>query len=141
MPTHDHQVNLCLCRASPSSAISLTMARRGIDSAKIIFFSYKTADSYHKNAEDVLILTYFALILLNKSTFSRFFLLKSLYCRELFVSLQHKNPPSLSTMLKCVGLFCIYIYSNFGFGNSPITWYSEGAVPPTVTTACCNGCR
>ena len=34
-----------------------------------------------------------------------FFLLKSLYYQRLFVSLQHENPPSLSTMLKCAGRF------------------------------------
>ena len=34
-----------------------------------------------------------------------FFLLKSLYYQRLFVSLLRENPPSLSTMLKCVGLF------------------------------------
>ena len=26
-------------------------------------------------------------------------------------------------------------------GAITLDWYSEGAVPPTVTTACCNGCR
>ena len=39
-----------------------------------------------------------------------FFLLKSLYYQRLFVSLQHENPPSLSTMLKCAGRFCFYRY-------------------------------
>ena len=39
-----------------------------------------------------------------------FFLLKSLYYQLLFVSLQHENPPSLSTMLKCAGRFCFYGY-------------------------------
>ena len=39
------------------------------------------------------------------STFAIFFLLKSLYYQWLFVSLQHENPPSLSTMLKCAGRF------------------------------------
>ena len=43
-------------------------------------------------------------------TFSWFFLLKSLYYQWLFVSLQHENPPSLSTMLKCAGRFCFYVY-------------------------------
>lgn len=38
-----------------------------------------------------------------------FFLLKSLYYQRLFVSLQHENPPSLSTMLKCAGRF-IFLY-------------------------------
>ena len=40
-----------------------------------------------------------------------FFLLKSLYYQRLFVSLQHENPPSLSTMLKCAGRFCIYTFN------------------------------
>ena len=40
-----------------------------------------------------------------KFTFAWFFLLKSLYYQRLFVSLQHENPPSLSTMLKCAGRF------------------------------------
>ena len=34
----------------------------------------------------------------------------SLHYQRLFVSLQHENPPSLSTMLKCVGRFCFYGY-------------------------------
>ena len=36
--------------------------------------------------------------------------LKILYYQRLFVSLQHENPPSLSTMLKCAGRFCFYRY-------------------------------
>ena len=44
------------------------------------------------------------------STFVWFFFLKSLYYQWLFVSLQHENPPSLSTMLKCAGRFCFYRY-------------------------------
>ena len=39
------------------------------------------------------------------STFSWFFSLKSLYFQWLFVPLQHENPSSLSTMLKCAGRF------------------------------------
>ena len=38
------------------------------------------------------------------------FLPESLYYQWLFVSLQHENPPSLSTMLKCAGRFCFYGY-------------------------------
>ena len=38
------------------------------------------------------------------------FSLKSLYYQWLFVSLHRQFPPSLSTMLKCVGLFCFYGY-------------------------------
>nr|DAU38844.1 MAG TPA: hypothetical protein [Caudoviricetes sp.] len=34
-----------------------------------------------------------------------------MYDQRLFVSLQHENPPSLSTMLKCVGCFCIYMFT------------------------------
>ena len=45
------------------------------------------------------------------STFAWFFLLKSLYYQWLFVSLHRQFPPSLSTMLKCVGLFCIYTFT------------------------------
>ena len=37
-------------------------------------------------------------------------LAKSLYYQWLFVFLQHENPPSLSTMLKCAGRFCFYGY-------------------------------
>ena len=44
------------------------------------------------------------------STFAWFFLLKSLYYQWLLVSLHRQFPPSLSTMLKCVGLFCFYGY-------------------------------
>ena len=44
------------------------------------------------------------------STFAWFFLLKSLYYQGLLVSLHRLFPPSLSTMLKCVGLFCFYGY-------------------------------
>ena len=40
-----------------------------------------------------------------KSTFTWFFSLKSLYYQWPFVSLKHENSPSLSTMLKCAGLF------------------------------------
>ena len=49
------------------------------------------------------------------STFSWFFSLKSLYFQWLFVPLQHENPPSLSTMLKCAGRFCLY---TFEYGES-----------------------
>ena len=45
------------------------------------------------------------------STFAWFFSLKSLYSQWLFVSLHRQFPPSLSTMLKCVGLFCIYTFT------------------------------
>lgn len=45
------------------------------------------------------------------STFAWFFLLKSLYYQWLFVSLHRQFPPSLSTMLKCVGLFCLYTFT------------------------------
>ena len=45
-----------------------------------------------------------------KSTFAWFFLLKSLYYQWLLASLHRQFPPSLSTMLKCVGLFCLYGY-------------------------------
>ena len=45
------------------------------------------------------------------STFAWFFLLKSLYYQWLFVSLHRQFPPSLSTILKCVGLFCIYTFT------------------------------
>ena len=45
------------------------------------------------------------------STFAWFFLLKSLYYQWLLVSLHRQFPPSLSTMLKCVGLFCIYTFT------------------------------
>ena len=44
------------------------------------------------------------------STFAWFFLLKSLYYQWLLASLPRQFPPSLSTMLKCVGLFCFYGY-------------------------------
>ena len=55
------------------------------------------------------------LTLLNKnisknSAFAWFFLLKSLSYQRLFLSLQRQFPPSFSTMLKCVGLFCIYTF-------------------------------
>ena len=42
------------------------------------------------------------------STFAWFFSLKSSHYQWLFVSFQHENPPSLSTMLKCAGRFCFY---------------------------------
>lgn len=45
------------------------------------------------------------------STFAWFFLLKSLYYQWLLVSLHRQFPPSLSTMLKCVGLFCLYTFT------------------------------
>lgn len=46
----------------------------------------------------------------NKSTFVRFFLLKSPGIQRLFVQLLHENLPSLLTMLKCMGRFCFYGY-------------------------------
>ena len=45
-----------------------------------------------------------------KTTFVWFFLLKSLFYQRLFISLQHENPPSLSTMLKCAGRFFMGIW-------------------------------
>ena len=45
-----------------------------------------------------------------KTTFAWFYLLKSLFYQRLFISLQHENPPSLSTMLKCAGRFFFYGY-------------------------------
>ena len=45
-----------------------------------------------------------------KTTFAWFFLLKSLFYQRLFISLQHENPPSLSTMLKCAGRFFMGIW-------------------------------
>lgn len=51
-----------------------------------------------------------------KSTFSWFFLLKSLYYQWLFVSLQRQSSPSLLTMLKsCEAFFCLY---TFEYGES-----------------------
>ncbi len=55
-------------------------------------------------------LTLFNMNMSKNSTFAWFFLLKSLYYQWLLVSLHRQFPPSLSTMLKCVGLFCFYGY-------------------------------
>jgi len=41
-----------------------------------------------------------------------FFSKKHLLNEKLFVLLQHQNPPSLSTMLKCAGRFILYIMTN-----------------------------
>ena len=46
-----------------------------------------------------------------KTTFAWFFLQKSLFYQRLFICLQHENPPSLSTMLKCAGRF-LWVYGN-----------------------------
>lgn len=41
------------------------------------------------------------------------FLLKSLCYQQMLVFLQHENPPSLSTMLKCAGRFVFLLYCLF----------------------------
>lgn len=51
-------------------------------------------------------------ILTLKTTFARFFLLKSLFYQRLFVSLQRQSSPSLLTMLKSCEAFFIYTHLN-----------------------------
>ena len=60
-----------------------------------------------------------------ESTLSWFFLLNSLYYQWLFVSLHRQFPPSLSTMLKCVGLFFVYILLLSKYANGKITALHE----------------
>lgn len=52
------------------------------------------------------------------------FLAKSLCNQWLLVYLQCQFPPSLSTMLKCVGLFCIYTLLS-KYANGKITALHE----------------
>ena len=61
-----------------------------------------------------------------------FFLSKSLYYQLLFVSLQHENPPSLSTMLKCAGRFCFYRYMATDATIKSVAWSSSNSEVATV---------
>ena len=61
-----------------------------------------------------------------------FFLPKSLYYQLLFVSLQHENPPSLSTMLKCAGRFCFYRYMATDATIKSVAWSSSNSEVATV---------
>ena len=77
---------------------------------KVTFLSHILSFFYRKNVFLWSDLTLLNINMSKKSTFVWFFSLKSLYYQWLFVSLHRQFPPSLSTMLKCVGLFCFYGY-------------------------------